>query len=227
MHEPTSGPGSEVTRTLADSLRVVVVDDHTFYREGLVGLLRESGVDVVADFPRGEMALDAVDDLRPDVVVVDVSMPGLGGVETARRLTTRKPPTQVLMLSVSQQEEDILEALLAGASGFVLKDGPVQDVVTGIERAAARQPFFSERVAPRLLQHVQRTTDHSSPMNRLTAGESDVLTRLAEGQTPAGVAAETGQSEARVRQCVATIILKLQDESRGEIAVRALRDRIV
>jgi DNA-binding NarL/FixJ family response regulator len=208
-------------------LRVVVVDDHTFYREGLVGLLRDSGVDVVAEFPRGEAALEAVDALRPDVVVVDVSMPGLGGVETARRLTMRTPPTQVLMLSVSQEEEDILEALLAGASGFVLKDGPVQDVVTGIERAAARQPFFSDRVAPRLLQHVKRTKDHVSPLNRLTEHESDVLTRLAEGQTPAGVAAAAGESEAKVRQCVATIILKLQDQTRAEIAVRAMRDRIV
>ena len=139
--------------------------------------------------------LEAIDDLRPDVVVLDVSMPGLGGVETARRLTTRQPPTEVLMLSVSQQEEDILEALLAGASGFVLKDGPVRDVVTGIERAAARQPFFSERVAPRLLQHVKRTNDQVSPLNRLTDRESDVLTRLADGQTPAGVAASTGLSE--------------------------------
>lgn len=227
MHEPTSSPGSEDTQTSTEGLRVVVVDDHTFYREGLVGLLRDSGVDVVADFPRGEAALDAVDNLRPDVVVVDVSMPGLGGIETARRLTSGERPTQVLMLSVSQQEEDILEALLAGASGFVLKDGPVQDVVTGIARAAARQPFFSERVAPRLLQHVQRTSDHVSPLNRLTEHESDVLTRLAEGQTPAGVAAATGQTEAKVRQCVAAIILKLQDQTRAEIAVRALRDRIV
>jgi DNA-binding NarL/FixJ family response regulator len=227
VHEPTPRPGSQETQVPTAGLRVVVVDDHTFYREGLVGLLRESGVDVVAEFPRGETALDAVDDLRPDVVIVDVSMPGLGGIETARRLTSGERPTQVLMLSVSQQEEDILEALLAGASGFVLKDGPVQDVVTGIERAAARQPFFSERVAPRLLQHVQRTRDHVSPLNQLTPREADVLTRLAEGQTPAAVAAATGQTEAKVRHCVASIILKLQEESRGEIAVRALRDRIV
>jgi DNA-binding NarL/FixJ family response regulator len=209
------------------ALRVVVVDDHLYYREGLVGLLRDSGVDVVADFPRGESALEAVGDLAPDVVVVDVSMPGLGGIETARRLTSKVPPIAVLMLSVSQQEEDILEALLAGASGFVLKDGPVQDVVTGIERAAARQPFFSERVAPRLLQHVQRTSEHVSPLNRLTEHESDVLARLAGGQTVAGVAVDMGLTEDAVRQAVGSIVVKLQDASRGEIAVRALRDRIV
>ena len=192
------------------------------------GLLRDIGVDVVADFPRGEALLEAVDTLRPDVVVLDVSMPGLGGVETARRLTSTAPATQVLMLSVSQQEDDILEAILAGASGFVLKDGPVQDVVTGIERAVARQPFFSERVAPRLLRHVQQTGEP-----RLSP-ESAHPARVGRAQ-PAGRGADTGRCrgvdlglpEAKVRQCVANIVLKLQDESRGEIAVKALRDRIV
>lgn len=133
---------------------MVVVDDHTFYRDGLVGPLRDNGIDVVADVPNGEAALKVVPKLSPDVVVMDLSMPGLGGIETTRRLMAQAPECRVLVLTVSQQEEeDILNAVLAGASGFVLKNGPIEDMVEGIDSVAAGQPYLSERVAAELLQH--------------------------------------------------------------------------
>jgi len=213
--------------TEAAGRRVVVVDDHTFYRDGLVGLLRDSGVDVVADVPNGEAALDIVPKLSPDVVVMDLSMPGLGGVETTRRLVAQTPGCRVLVLTVSQEEEDILNAVLAGASGFVLKDGPIEDVVDGIDSVVAGQPYFSERVAAQLLRHLKRTGEKSSPLNRLHPREIDILTRLAAGSDTKRIAADIGISEQTVRQHVSAILLKLRAESRGEIAVGSIRDRIV
>jgi DNA-binding NarL/FixJ family response regulator len=206
--------------------RVMVVDDHTFYRDGLVGLLRDNGVNVVADVPNGETALRVADERSPDVVVMDFNMPGLGGVESTRRLCRQQPGTGVLMLTVSQDEADILEATLAGASGFVLKDGPIEDVVVGIDRVAAGHTFFSPRAEASLLRHVQGTADRA-PLDRLGPLEVEVLRNLAEGRTLTRTAARLRLSEAKVRQCVRGVIVKLQAESRGEIAVRAIRDRIV
>jgi DNA-binding NarL/FixJ family response regulator len=205
----------------------MVVDDHTFYRDGLVGLLRDNGVNVVADVPNGETALRVADERSPDVVVMDFNMPGLGGVESTRRLCQQQPVTGVLMLTVSQDEADILEATLAGASGFVLKDGPIEDVVVGIDRVAAGHTFFSPRAEASLLRHVHGTAERAAPLDRLGPLEVEVLRNLAEGRTLTRTAARLRLSEARVRQCVAGIIVKLQAESRGEVAVRAIRDRIV
>lgn len=213
--------------TEAGGWRVVVVDDHTFYRDGLVGLLRDSGIDVVADVPNGEAALNIVPNLSPDVVVMDLSMPGLGGIETTRRLMAGSPDCRVLILTVSQEEEDILNAVLAGGTGFVLKDGPIEDVVDGIESVAAGQPYFSERVAAQLLRHLRRTGEKTTSLNRMQPREIDILTRLADGSDTNRIAADLGISEQSVRQHVSAVLLKLQAESRGEIAVGSIRDRIV
>ena len=121
-----------------ESLRVVIADDHAFYRAGLVRLLRRSGVDVVADVPNGEAAVAAAVETAPDVVVMDLNMPGMSGLQATRRLAELSPATRVRVRSVSAQEADVTEAILAGASGYVLKDGPIEEVVAGI-RAAARR----------------------------------------------------------------------------------------
>lgn len=208
-------------------MRVVVVDDHTYYRDGLVGLLEDSGIDVVDDVSSGEAALKSVPAHRPEVVVMDLSMPGLGGVEATRALLAKDPDTRVVMLTVSQEEEDILNAVMAGARGFVLKDGPVDDVVHAVRNAAAGLAFFSPKVAPRLLRHVDKASRKPTGPNRLTAREADVIARIADGESPAPIAAALGVGEATVNALVASILVKIQAQSRGEIAVRAIRDRIV
>lgn len=208
------------------ALRVVVVDDHTFYRDGLVGLLEESGLVVVADVATGEAALGAVGETQPDAVVMDLSMPGLGGIEATRLLSERHPSTPVVMLTVSQEEEDVLAGLLAGARGFVLKDGPVEDVVKAVGEAAAGRAFLSARVSRRLLEHVQRTHGHTGG-ERFTDQEIDVLSRLSEGEPPETIATSMGITERAVRRLASDVVTKMQVENRGEIAVRAMRDRIV
>ena len=208
------------------ALRVVVVDDHTFYRDGLVGLLEESGLVVVADVATGEAVLGAVGETQPDAVVMDLSMPGLGGIEATRLLSEVHPSTPVVMLTVSQEEEDVLAGLLAGARGFVLKDGPVEDVVKAVREAAAGRAFLSARVSRRLLEHVQRTHGRTGGA-RFTAQEIEVLSRLSEGEAPETIATSMDITERAVRRLASDVVTKMQVENRGEIAVRAMRDRIV
>jgi DNA-binding NarL/FixJ family response regulator len=119
------------------ALRVVIADDHHAYRHGLAVLLRENGIDVVAEVPDGGAAIRAVEEVAPDVVVMDLSMPGVSGLEATRRLAARSPATRVVVLSVSALALDVTDAVQAGADGYVLKDRPVEEVVAAIRAAAA------------------------------------------------------------------------------------------
>lgn len=210
---------------LGGSVRVVVVDDHTFYRDGLVGLLEDCGVDVVADVATGEASLPVVAELRPDVVVMDLSMPGLGGIEATRLLAEQSPATPVVLLTVSQEEEHVLAGLLAGARGFVLKDGPIEEVVRAIEEASHGRAHLSARVSLKLLEHVERSPARG--LDRFTPAEIEVLSRLAGGESPEGIAVTMGITGRAVRRLASDVLMKMQVANRGEIAVGALRDRIV
>jgi DNA-binding NarL/FixJ family response regulator len=137
----------------------VIADDHPFYRAGLSRLLRRSGLDVVAEVFNGETAIRAAEETSPDVVIVDLNMPGTGGLEVARRLAERDPATPVLMLSVSADEADVTEAILAGASGYVLKDRPAEEIIAAIRAAAAGQSPVSPRIAGMLVRRLREVSD--------------------------------------------------------------------
>jgi DNA-binding NarL/FixJ family response regulator len=132
---------------VGEPLRVVFADDHPFYREGMSRMLRQCGIDVIAELPNAETALRAVAELAPDVVLMDLNMPGMSGIEAIRRLTAASRANRVLVLSVSADHADVAEALLAGACGYVLKDSPVEEIVAGIRSAAVGRPLLSPRVA--------------------------------------------------------------------------------
>jgi DNA-binding NarL/FixJ family response regulator len=169
-------------------LRVVIADDHPFYRMGLVRSLRARGIDVVAEARDGAAAIRAVEETKPDVVVMDLRMPGLSGIEVTRRLTERAPATRVLVLSVSADEDDVIAALLAGACGYVLKDRPVREVIAGIEAAAGRGPF-ARRV-------------------HLTARERDLIDLVADGKADDEIAATLGITPSTVRSHTTSILTK-------------------
>jgi DNA-binding NarL/FixJ family response regulator len=213
-----------------EQLRVVLVDDHPVYREGLAKLLRESGVDVVAQAGNGHDAMSIVEEAAPDVVVMDLNMPGMSGVEVTRKLVERTPASRVLVVSVSAQEEDVTEAILAGASGYVLKDGPVEEVVAGIQAAANGESLISPRIATMLLRRMRldEPAEVDTPaMTPLSDRELQVLRLVAEGKgnQEIGEALYIGQST--VRNHISSILMKLQVENRVQAAVRAVRDRIV
>jgi DNA-binding NarL/FixJ family response regulator len=137
-----------VIAAVREPLRVVVADDHPAYRAALARVLRENDIDVVAEASNGESAIRAALETRPDVVVMDLNMPGVSGLDATRRLSDEAPSTRVLVLSVSAQEEDVSEAMQAGAHGYVLKDGPLEEVIVGVRAAAAGHSVISPRVLP-------------------------------------------------------------------------------
>jgi DNA-binding NarL/FixJ family response regulator len=133
-------------------LRVVIADDHSHYRRALARMLRSCGADVVAEVPNGEAAVRAVAATGADVVLMDLYMPGVSGVEATRLIVRRSPGTAVLMLSVFSDEAEIVEAMVGGASGYVLKDRPVEELLAAARSAAAGRPVVSPGLASALLQ---------------------------------------------------------------------------
>jgi DNA-binding NarL/FixJ family response regulator len=212
-----------------EPLRVVIADDHPVYRGGLAGLLRQVGIDVVAEVPDGEAAIRAVTEHAPDVMVMDLNMPGISGLEATRRLTAQAPATRVLVLSVSAQEADVTDAILAGACGYVLKEAPVEDVAAAIRAAAAGQSVISPRIATMLLRRVRDAADREPVLARaqLSAREVDVLRLMADGRSNHEIAHALVISPSTVRNHISSILMKLQVENRVQAAVRAVRDRLV
>jgi DNA-binding NarL/FixJ family response regulator len=213
-----------------EPLRVVIVDDHPVYREGLAKLLTECGVEVAAQAGNGADAIRIVEEMAPDVIVMDLNMPGMSGVEVTRRLIQRMPASRVLVVSVSAQEDDVTEAILAGASGYVLKDGPVEEVVAGIQAAARGESLISPRIATMLLRRIrsEEPAESDSPAESpLSERELQVLQLVAEGKGNHEIAEELFIGQSTVRNHISSILMKLQVDNRVQAAVRAVRDRIV
>jgi DNA-binding NarL/FixJ family response regulator len=133
-------------------VRVVIADDHPYYRRSLGRMLRASGVDIVAEVGNGAAAVRAVAVTEPDVVLMDLYMPGVSGAEAARTIARRSPQTAVLMLSVFAEDSEVVDAMVDGACGYVLKDRPIEEIVTAIDAAAAGRPVVSPGVASALLR---------------------------------------------------------------------------
>jgi two-component system, NarL family, nitrate/nitrite response regulator NarL len=208
--------------------RVVLVDDHPFYRQGLAKLLRELGVDVVAEAGNGWAALEAAEATSPDVVVLDLNLPGMSGAEVAGQLTSRDPPHRVLVLSVSDSEADVVAALQAGAKGYFLKDGPVEDVVAGIAAVAQDESFFSPRIGAMLLRRIreQREVPVDTPA-QLSGREQDVLRLVAEGRSNRKIGEGLAIDAGTARDHVSHILAKMGVDNRVQAAVRAVRQGLV
>jgi DNA-binding NarL/FixJ family response regulator len=204
-----------------ESLRVVLADDHPYYREGLARLLRKNGIDVVGEVPNGEAAIRAAKDTAADVVIMDLNMPDISGTEATRRLLERAPESRVIMLSVSARDEDVTDAIRGGASGYLVKESPVEEVIEGIRAAAAGQTLVSPRVATVLLRRVRDAVfaDDFSPSTRLSGRELEVLGLLADGQADHEIAAALTMTVSGVRDLAAGIITKLQLEGGGPSAM--------
>jgi DNA-binding NarL/FixJ family response regulator len=208
-------------------LRVVIADDHPFYRQGLARLLSQSGVEVVGEAANGPDAIELVERTAPDVAVVDLNMPGMSGVEVTRRLNERMPASRVLVVSVSAQEEDVTEAILAGASGYVLKDGPVEEVVAGIRAAAAGESLLSPRVAGTLLDRIRdREVQPDLPPIPLSQRELQVLRLVAQGRGESEIGEALHIGAGAVTKHISSLLMKLQVENRVQAAMRSVQHRI-
>ena len=158
---------------------------------------------------------------------MDLNMPGVGGLEATRQIAGGQSGARILILTVSQEEEDVVEAVLAGASGYVTKDGPVNDLIEGIRALSLGRSFVSPKIAPLLLQRADAAGDSVPFAARLSSAERSVLVLLAQSRTTEEAADELKMRPAQFRSVLAGILLKLQAQNRAQAAVGAVRDRIV
>jgi DNA-binding NarL/FixJ family response regulator len=222
---------AETSGSSATRLRVLVVDDHDLFRTGLRNLLEGEGIDVVADAADGSEAVRLVHEMQPDVVVMDLHMPGMDGVEATRRIAHDAPLTRVLTLTISADDEDVLDSILAGACGYILKDASLPDLLRGIEAAARGESLVSPPIAAKVLQRVRATStsaqDAASIRAELSDRELQVLKLIANGKDNADIAAELHISPKTVKNHISNILMKLQIENRIQAAVYAVRSGIV
>jgi DNA-binding NarL/FixJ family response regulator len=207
------------------------VDDHDLFRTGLRNLLEQEGVNVVGEAASGQVAIRLVGDLAPDVVIMDLNMPGLTGVETTRQLSGIAPLTRVVVLTISADDDDVMNAVMAGACGYLLKDSSIQDLITGIRAAAEGESLISPQIASKVLQRLraQSTSEDAAATIRaeLSDREVEVLKLIANGKDNAQIARELFISPKTVKNHISNILMKLQIENRIQAAVYAVRSGIV
>lgn len=208
-------------------LRVIVVDDHDLFRSGLRRLLQDQdALQVVADARRGEEAVQRVAELHPDVVVMDVNMPGMSGVHATRALREISPQTAVLMLTVSADEDAVLDAVLAGAAGYLLKDATLPEIVRGIRAAAAGQSLVAPAVAGSLLARLRRHGPPDAPppaVPELSPRELEVLRLVVAGCDNSDIGRRLHLSTGTIKHHVSSTLSKLGVDNRIQAAVLAVR----
>lgn len=209
----------------------MLADDHHFFREGLRGMLAADGMTVVGEATDGDGAVTVARNLEPDVVVMDLKMPNGSGIEALRQIVTACPSAQLVVLTVSADEADVLEALAAGACSYLLKDARADELVGGIRLAAGGHAVLSREVVRALVARV-RTDNHAAELASgdefgLTARELEVIRLIADGADNAAIGRELSISKHTVKQYVTNIFEKLGVNSRVQAAVYAVRRGLV
>jgi|SRR4249919_740812 DNA-binding NarL/FixJ family response regulator len=206
-------------------VRVLIADDHTLVRESLVGLLQgDAGIVVVAQAADGVETVEKALATRPDVVVTDLSMPRLGGLEVVRRLREALPDTRVLVLTMHKEDEYVLQAVRAGASGYLVKDSAAADLLAAVRSLHAGRGYFGPQAAMTLaeqLQHPERALD--DPYGRLTTREREVFHLLAEGLTTKEIARRLDISVKTAENHRGRVLDKLGTRNTAELVRYALR----
>jgi DNA-binding NarL/FixJ family response regulator len=231
----------------SNALRVVIADDHQFFREGLRGMLQDAGMEVVGEASDGADAVALAQRLRPQVAVLDLNMPGTSGLQALRRIVRSNPEIQTVVLTVSTEDDDVVEALAAGACGYLLKDTRSDWLAEGIRQAAEGQVVLSGEVARALMARVRADADAHAARGEeaaraeseagqaaevaarpaLTPREAEVLRLIAEGADNAAIGQELSISPHTVKQYVTNIFEKLGVRSRVQAAVYAVRAGLV
>lgn len=210
---------------MSSKLRVLIIDDHTLFRDGLQGLLERHNIEVVGSLGDGQEGIQLAETLKPDIVLLDMRMPSMSGLDVLKQLQQNNFAAPIAMLTTSNDERDLVEALRNGAKGYLLKDMEPDDVV-----AALREIVKGETVvAPNLTQILARVVkgepiieSEPSPIDDLTPRESEILSLLAEGQSNKVIARNLGISDGTVKLHVKAILRKLNIHSRVEAAVIAV-----
>jgi DNA-binding NarL/FixJ family response regulator len=216
------------TQRVAAPPQVVVVDDHRLFRSGLTRLLVDEGIAVIGEADTGETALEVVAATAPDVVLMDLNLPGISGIEATRRLIAADPTLSIVVLTVIEVESDVIESLVAGACGYLLKDASVEDIVDAIHAAVRGESLISPAIAAKLVSRVRAAGVPSSGSGpTLSERELDVLRLICEGCENRQIAAALFISESTVKHHISSLLTKLEVGNRVQAAVRAVRDGLI
>lgn len=209
----------------AAGLRVVIADDHATFVRTLASVLRSGGVDVVGAAADGDEAVRVAIDAQPDVVLMDIHMPGIDGIEATAQLSEAAPHVGVVVLTMFDDEDSVFAAMQAGARGYLVKGAPADEILRAIEAAARGEAIFGAAVARRLRAFFQHraasVADGLASFPELTAREGEVLDHLAAGRDNAEIAQRLFLSQKTVRNYVSSIFTKLQVAGRSEAIVKA------
>lgn len=206
-----------------ETIHVIVADDHPMFRKGLHGLLESvTGIEVVGEATNGEEAIALTERLRPDVILMDINMPGVNGIEATRRILHVNPSVGVLVLTMYEDDDSVFAAMRAGARGYLLKGVDQVEVLRAINAVSNGEAIFSPSIAQRLIHYFSTLEKTASPVfPELTDREREVLILIAQGNTNTAIAEKLVLSPKTVRNHVSTIFSKLQVASRAEAIIRA------
>jgi DNA-binding NarL/FixJ family response regulator len=215
-----------------NTLKILVVDDHDIIRRGLKALLTaKPGWEVCAEAKTGREAVSLAEQLKPEIVVMDISMPDLNGLEAARRISKALPRTGILILTMHFSDQLVRDVVEAGARGYILKSDADRDLVTAVDAISNRRTFFTPRASEMLLDDFSRQTYGTEPKlpqrNRLTTREREIVQLLAEGKSSKEVAVALGISVKTAETHRANIMRKLEIHSVSELVRYAIKNQII
>jgi DNA-binding NarL/FixJ family response regulator len=225
--------GDRAENARGERLRVMVVDDHALFRRGLEMVLsQEPDIDLVGEASDGAEAVERATELMPDVVLMDVRMPRRSGIEAAGQIKDMLPHVKILMLTISDEEADLYDAIKAGASGYLLKEIPIEEVADAIRSVWQGQSRISPSMASKLLTEFanmsKQTNDRPQmPAPKLTDREMEVLKLVAQGMNNRDIAKDLFISENTVKNHIRNILEKLHLHSRMEAVVYAVREKLL
>lgn len=210
-------------------ITVVVIDDHVLFRTGLRELLEQEEIRIVGEASTAEAGLEVIERQAPDVAIVDLNLPRMSGQNAIRQIANIAPRTQVLVLTISAADADVIDAVLAGACGYLLKDASVGEIASGVRAAAVGESMVSPRMAKTLLDQLrQHESGEVRPhIENLSTREKEVLRLVVEGKDNATIAQELFISPYTVKNHISNILLKLHVDNRLQAAVRAVRDSLI
>jgi DNA-binding NarL/FixJ family response regulator len=209
---------------MSDAIRVVIADDHELFRDGVRAVLGSlDGVEVVAEAATGEAAVRAVREHAPDVVLMDVQMPEMNGVEATRRILAERPATGVIVVTMYEDDDLVFAAMRAGAKGYILKGAGQEQLMRALQAVAHGEALYNPRIAERLLRFFQspRTDLPMNAFPELTERERDVLDLIARGLDNAAIARRLGISAKTARNHVSNVLGKLMVADRTAAAIKA------
>jgi NarL family two-component system response regulator LiaR len=210
---------------IREPIRVLVVDDHVIVRRGIRALLAtEEGIEVVGEAQDGQDALERIGAVRPDVILLDLLMPRMDGIEVTRRVIAHDPQARILVLTSFAADDKVFPAIKAGALGYLLKDTGPGELVRAIHQVYRGESSLSSAIARKVLQELSRPSDRPPTPEPLTEREVEVLQVVARGKSNQQIAAELTISEATVRTHVSNILGKLHLASRTQATLYALRE---